>query len=155
MAHIDDPRITVAGLLIEAESALVRRLDAELRARADMPLATFEVLIRLGRSPGGRLGLSELGRQLSLTTGGVTRLVDRLEAQSLLSRVPDSADRRITHAVITRTGRSSLRRASAIHLEALQRDLVDPLSARDYAALARVARVLRDHLTGDPALRTR
>ncbi len=40
----------------------------------------FEVLLRVGRSPGGRLNMSELAEQLGLTSGGTTRLVDRMVA---------------------------------------------------------------------------
>lgn len=148
-----DDRITVAGLLFETEAALVRRLDGDLRAGAGMPLATFEVLVRLGRSPGGRLRLAELSRQLSITTGGVTRLIDRIEAAGLLRRVPDPADRRSAFAQITDQGTEALHRALAVHLRALQRDLVDPLDPVAYRSLADALRVLRDNLVGDPATR--
>ena len=150
---LDDERLTTAGLLVETEAALVRRLDARLRADAGMPLSVFEVLIRLGRSPHGRLRLSELSRQLSITTGGVTRLIDRVEASGLLQRVPDPEDRRARFAQITDSGREALLRASDVHLPVLQRHLVDPLEPADYRALAAALRVLRDHLTGDPARR--
>jgi uncharacterized membrane protein len=55
---------------------------------------TDETLIRLGRSPGRQLRQVELSRQLSLTTGGVTRMVDRLEAAGLVRRTPCPDDRR-------------------------------------------------------------
>lgn len=150
-ALLGDNRFTVMGLFFEAQSALERRLDHHLRAGTGMPLASFEVLIRLGRSPGGRMRQTEVVRQLSITTGGVTRLVDRIEGAGLLRRVPDPADRRATFVEITEAGRTALREALAVHIEALQADFVDPLSPEDYAALAQSLRVLRDHLVGDPA----
>ena len=150
---LNDPRLTEAGLLIEAEAALVRRLDADLRAHGGMPLATFEVLVRLARSPDRRLRLSELSRQLSLTTGGVTRLVDRLEAQQLLRRTPDPSDRRGAYAQIADAGLRALQGALPVHLAALQRDLVEPLQGASYRAMSIAARALRDHLSGDPAAR--
>ena len=88
---LDDRRITAIGLLVEAETALVRVLDEELRHGVGMPLSTYETLIRLGRSPGRRLRQIELSRQLSLTTGGVTRLIDRLEAAGLVRRTSSPA----------------------------------------------------------------
>jgi hypothetical protein len=89
---LDDRRITAIGLLVEAETALVRVLDDELRQGVGMPLSTYETLIRLGRSPGRRLRQIELSRQLSLTTGGVTRLIDRLEAAGLVRRTSSPDD---------------------------------------------------------------
>ncbi|MCY7343021.1 MAG: MarR family transcriptional regulator [Pseudonocardia sp.] len=150
-----DERITVVGLLFEAQTALVRRLDTALRADAGMPLATFEVLIRLARSPGGRLRLTELGHQLSITTGGVTRLIDRIESGGLTRRVPDPTDRRAAFAEITADGLGALHRATEVHLRSVQRDLVDALDPGDYRALATALRVLRDHVSGDPATRVR
>lgn len=152
---LDDERITVVGLFLESHAALVRRLDAHLRAETGMALATFEVLVRLGRSPLGRLRLTELGRQLSITTGGVTRLIDRIEAAGLLRRVPDPADRRAAFAQITEDGRDALERATEVHLGALQRYVVDPLEPGAYRSFGEAVRVLRDDLVGDPATRAR
>ena len=42
----------------------------------------------------GRVTAGELARELSLTTGAVTALVDRMEAAGFLRRVPDTTDRR-------------------------------------------------------------
>lgn len=150
---LDDPWLTDVGLLLEAQAALQRRVDAALRARAGMALPVFEVLVRLARSPRSRLRMSELSRQLSLTTGGITRLVDRIEADHLLRRVPDPTDRRVAHAQITDAGREALRRALLVHHDVVERDFVAPLGPTSHRALATASRSLRDHLTGDPAAR--
>ena len=148
---LDDDRITAIGLLVEAESALVRVLDEELRRSAGMPLSTYEVLVRLGRSPGRRLRQVELSRQLSLTTGGVTRLVDRIEAAGLVRRTTSPTDRRASFAELTDTGAGALNRATEVHLASLQRHLVDPVGLDGLAALVGPLRRLRDSLVGDPA----
>lgn len=147
-----DERITLTGLLLESAAALARELDSSLRREHGIPLATYEVLVRLARSPGNRMSLTELGRQLSLTTGGVTRLVDRLEGAGLLRREPDSTDRRRIDAALSPAGRQVVAAATATHLADVQRALVDPLGA-DAADVAAGLRRLRDSLTGDPAAR--
>ena len=149
---LDDQRLTAIGLLVEAETALVRVLDEELRRDVGMPLSTYETLIRLGRSPGRQLRQVELSRQLSLTTGGVTRLIDRLEATGFVRRRPCPGDRRVTNAQLTEAGLDALHRATEVHLRSLQRHLVDPLGADGLAALTKPLRVLRDVLVGDPAM---
>lgn len=150
-----DERITVTGLLFEVEAALLRRLDTELRAQVGMPATFFEVLVRLGRSPGGRMRLADLARQLSITTGGVTRLIDRIQEAGFIRRVPDPGDRRSVFAEITPAGTAALRPAVTSQLESIQRYLVDPLDEKDYLALATSLRLLRDALIGDPGQNSR
>lgn len=148
---LDDQRITVIGLLVEAGTAVVRVLDEELRRDVGMPLTTYETLIRLGRSPGRQLRQVELSRQLSLTTGGVTRLIDRLEAAGLVRRASCPEDRRASYAQLTEAGLAALRRATEVHLRSLQRHLVDPLGPDGLAELTAPLRRLRDAHLGDPA----
>lgn len=146
-----DQRLTAIGLLVEAETALVRVLDEELRRDAAMPLSTYEALIRLGRSPGRRLRQIELSRQLSLTTGGVTRMIDRLESAGLVRRTASPTDRRASYAQLTDEGLDALRHATEVHLASLQRHFVDPLGADGIDTLIAPLRRLRDALVGDPA----
>ena len=150
---LDDDRITAIGLLVEAESALVRVLDQELRRSAGMPLSTYEVLVRLGRSPGHRMRPVERSRQLSLTTGGVTRLIDRIESAGLVRRTTCDTDRRGSNAELTEAGSAALHRATEVHLASLQQHLVDPVGDDGLADLVVPLRRLRDALVGDPAQR--
>ncbi len=146
-----DERLTAIGLLVEAEAALVRILDSELRRDCGMALSTFETLIRLARSPDRRLRQYELGRQVSLTTGGVTRLIDRIEAAGYVRRVADPTDRRGNFIELTPAGHEALLTASRVHLPSLQRHLVDPLGSEGLAQVVGPLRLLRNSLIGDPA----
>jgi MarR family transcriptional regulator, 2-MHQ and catechol-resistance regulon repressor len=111
----DDALITTFGRLLEAQSRLERRLGADLEARCNLPHAWFEVLVRLGRSAEGRLTMGSLAEQISLTTGGVTRLVDRVEAAGYVERVPCPTDRRVSYAALTDAGRAKLDEAAQVH----------------------------------------
>ena len=141
-----DGATTSAGLLLEASAALVRALDADLRREADTPLGTYEVLVRLGRAPGRRLRQVEMARQLTLTTGGITRLVDRLEAAGLVQRVADPTDRRGSYARLTDEGAALRDQATATYVASLQRHLVEPVGAEALAALDEPLRRLREAL---------
>ncbi|MFD9503376.1 MarR family winged helix-turn-helix transcriptional regulator [Streptomyces sp. NPDC060035] len=112
---IDDPLITTFGRLLEASSRLERRLGASLQTETGLPHVWFEVLIRLARSDGGRLTMGALAEDIALTTGGVTRLIDRIRAAGYVERHPCPTDRRVAHAVITDKGRDILDRAAVIH----------------------------------------
>jgi DNA-binding MarR family transcriptional regulator len=103
---------------------------------------TFEVLIRLLRSPEHQLRLTDLGRQLAITTGGVTRLIDRLEAQGLVERVRAIDDRRAVYARLTDEGRDTVIRVLPDHIADLRKtfDALGPERHR----LEHALRLLRD-----------
>ena len=79
-----------------------RRLEAE----RSLSSQSFDVLIRLARTPGSELRMSELAAQTSLTPSGLTRSVDRLQEQGLVARRVCPEDRRGAFAVLTPAGRS-------------------------------------------------
>ena len=70
------------------------RVEADRRARAfGMTRAQWMILAWLDRQPG--LSQKELAERLEVEPITVARLVDRLEARSLVERRPDPADRRV------------------------------------------------------------
>ena len=130
----DDDLITTFGRLVEVQGRLERRLGAELEARFGLPHAWFEVLVRLARSDGGQLTMSTLAEQVTLTTGGVTRLIDRMESAGLVERVPCRNDRRVSYAAITPVGRTRLADASTV-VAANLRAVFDGFSGTELATL--------------------
>ena len=140
---VDDDRITVAGLLAEANAALNCHLEREL-ADEGLALTWYEVLVRLGRTPGGRLRMSDLANAVSLTTSGTTRLVDRIEAAGLIERQACATDRRVAYAALTDKGREVLARTTPVHVDGIQRHLVDTLDAGEVRDLERLLRKVRD-----------
>jgi DNA-binding MarR family transcriptional regulator len=130
----DDALITTFGRLVEVQARLERRLGGDLEARFALPHVWFEVLIRLSRSDDGQLTMSALAEQVTLTTGGVTRLVDRMEAAGLVERRPCRTDRRVAYAAITDAGRAKLAEASEAHAANL-RTVFDGFSAKELTTL--------------------
>lgn len=145
---INHPLITLTGLLIEAESSLFARASATIRATG-IATDAFEVLLRLSRSPHGRLRMSELSRQLTITSGGASRMVERLERDGLVRRVPSTSDRRVVYAEVTDTGRAELARAIGPHLDDLRDIFTVRLRPEHVADLERGLRALRDALLED------
>jgi DNA-binding MarR family transcriptional regulator len=79
--------------------------------------------------------MSRLSADVALTTGGVTRLVDRMVDARLVERQNCPNDRRSVHVVLTGEGRAVLEKAVAAHIEGIDRYLMDPLDPRDREAL--------------------
>jgi MarR family transcriptional regulator, 2-MHQ and catechol-resistance regulon repressor len=140
---LDDPRLTVAGLLAETWVGFAARVTAQLSDHG-LDGAEFEVLLRLARSPGGLLRMSDLAAQTSLTSSGITRLVDRLVAAASVQRQACTTDRRTTYAVVTDKGRARLEAALPGHLELIERWLVGPIPSEELAAFIATLRTLRD-----------
>ena len=150
---LHDDRITLWGLLLEVQAGIGRRLEHELRAETGLPDAWCEVLLRIGRTPGQAVRMTDLANQVLFSSGGFTKLADRMEQAGLIRREPCPDDRRAIFAVLTAQGRQVLDRALAVHLPGLQRYLCDPLDAQQRRELETILRTLRAALSttgGDP-----
>jgi DNA-binding MarR family transcriptional regulator len=130
---------------LATHAALVGRLGEELQEEKDLPLPWYEVLLWLNQAPDGRLRMGELAGSLLLTPSGVTRLVDRMEAEGLVKREQCPSDRRGWNAVITSAGRSRLRSASPVHLRGIEQHFGRHLTDEEADVLAAaLGRVLHD-----------
>jgi DNA-binding MarR family transcriptional regulator len=133
---IDDERLQLMGLLVRSHRRLTDLLGRELEQTVGIPLVWFDVLIHVGGAEDGRLTMSKLSTEVALTTGGVTRLVDRMVEAGLVARKNCPSDRRSVHVVLTPAGESTLGRAIGEHIEGIDRHLIAPLDQKDRAALA-------------------
>jgi len=118
---LDERRLAAWRALLASHAALVGRLGEELQDEKGLPLPWYEVLLWLNQAPDGRLRMGELADSLLLTPSGVTRLVDRMEAEGLVQRQQCPSDRRGWHAVMTPAGRARLRSAAPVHLRGVER----------------------------------
>lgn len=76
------------GLLIKAATRLELRIDTALRKECEISHTMFEVLIRLCRHPAEEISQRRLADDLTLTSSGITRLIDRMEGAGLVRRAP-------------------------------------------------------------------
>lgn len=136
LGQIDDERLHLMELVVRTHRLLMDRLGRELEQDIGIPLVFFDVLIHVGAAPEGRVTMSRLSSEIALTTGGVTRLVDRMVEAGLVERSACPSDRRSIHVVLTSEGRSVLDRAVAAHIEGIDRHLMAHLSDDDCANLA-------------------
>ncbi|MEV0687181.1 MarR family transcriptional regulator [Nocardia sp. NPDC050378] len=139
----DDPRLTISGLLFEAHSGLIAKLEPTWHAHGLSGL-DLNALLRLSRSPNRRLRMSDLAAQTELSTSGVTRLVDRLTKSDLVERQLDPTDRRIAYASLTPTGLHRLEEVLPDYLSALDTWLIDVLTPTQLDDLVTALRILRD-----------
>ena len=138
----DEALITTYGRLVEAHASLGRQLGRSLERAAGVPHTWFEVLLRIERADGGRISMGSLAAQVALTSGGITKLVDRMIDAGLVKRVPCPTDRRVSFAALTPAGDDALGRAKVAHADDL-REIFGALADRDRRTLDRLLDRLR------------
>ena len=138
-----DPRVQAFGMFLEAHAAVTDVVRRELEAVAGISFQEFEVLLRLARTPGEHLRMTDLAEQVGLTTSGTTRLVDRVEAMGLAARESCPSDRRSFEVALKPKGRRLLDRVLPAHLESIDRHVAQPLGG-DLTDLEAQMRSLRD-----------
>jgi DNA-binding MarR family transcriptional regulator len=108
--RVPDDTLTAWRAFLSAHALATKRISRDL-AEAGLPdLTWYDVLWALQSAPGHRLRIRELANTVVLSSTGMTRFVDRLEAAGLVRREAVPGDRRGAYAVITKDGVSLLRR---------------------------------------------
>ncbi|MDN5852440.1 MAG: MarR family transcriptional regulator [Actinomycetia bacterium] len=87
-----------------------RAIEAGLE-RVDVSMSEYSVLSLLGEAGRDGMRMSDLAARRLMSTGGFTRLADRLERRGLIERRPSADDGRGSNAVLTKDGRALLRKA--------------------------------------------
>jgi MarR family 2-MHQ and catechol resistance regulon transcriptional repressor len=140
---LDDQRITAYGMLVEATRRLQRTFERTLRERHNLSSVAFEALLRIGRSPGRHMSMTELADQMVLSSGGVTRLIDRLASAGFVERLPCASDRRVQWAQLTNAGVEAIEAATTTHLADLQAHFAAEMSPAEMGVLTEVCDRLR------------
>ena len=95
--------------------------------------------------------MADLAEELTVTPRNVTALVDGLEADGLVRRIPHSTDRRVT--LVELTCNSERVESQFRAYRASLADLFSVLSDEDCLRLARILATLRDRMGPKPAQR--
>lgn len=122
--------------LLRAHACLARKLDAELERSHSLPMTSYEVLHHLEEAAGGRMRMCDLAEQAQLSRSGLTRLVDRLERDGLLSRCSCEHDARGAYACLTDVGRERLQEARGTHLAVIRAHFLSRFSEQELTLLA-------------------
>ncbi|HEV3265596.1 MAG TPA: MarR family winged helix-turn-helix transcriptional regulator [Acidimicrobiales bacterium] len=144
----DDERVTTVGLLFESSAGLRRILEPLLLTDSGLANQSFDVLVRLARTPGFRLRMSELAAQTTLTPSGLTRSVDRLEHAGMVTREACPEDRRGAFAVLSPKGQAVMAEAIPLHVAHIDELLNGVLTREEEETLSSLLRKIRDHIRG-------
>jgi DNA-binding MarR family transcriptional regulator len=126
--------------IMRAQQVLLARFNELLRPYG-ITFPRYEALMLLSFTRTGALPLGKIGERLQVHRTSVTNIIDKLEADGLVRRVPHAEDRRATLAEITPAGRRLAQEATE-RLNA-ERFGVAALPGSDQEALTQILGVLR------------
>ena len=105
--------------IIRFEIELWNGVDSRLKREFNLPLTHLEPLLVMDRLQGCRV--YDIANELGITTGGTSKLVDRIEASGYCRRLPNPADRRSSLLELTPEGQRILAEAGVAFDDELQR----------------------------------
>jgi DNA-binding MarR family transcriptional regulator len=115
-------------------------------APLDVSMAEYSVLALLGEAGPKGMRMSDLAERRLMSTGGFTRLADRLERRGLMERQRSAVDGRGFDVTLTRKGRALLRKAWRQQYRDIRRFFLDRLDDEDLRRLADIW----DRLAAEP-----
>jgi MarR family 2-MHQ and catechol resistance regulon transcriptional repressor len=139
----DDDRVALFRRMTDVQGRHLSADSTRQAARCGVPLVWFDVLACLGREEDEQLTMGALAGQVSLTTGGVTRLVDHMEAAGLVERIASPSDRRVMYVTLADAGSAKSSEASDVH-GAVVRAAFEGFSDRELAVMGRLLGRLGD-----------
>lgn len=134
--------------LVRTQQYLLNQVEADLKKAGYPPLAWYDVLLELKSAPDGRLRLNEMGARMLLEKSNLTRLVDRMENDSLLIREACDADKRGAYAVITAEGRALQKRMWVIYARSLRTHFTSKVTLQEADVLLKLLRKLGKESVG-------
>ncbi|WP_284755517.1 MarR family transcriptional regulator [Arthrobacter sp. efr-133-R2A-120] len=138
-----DP-VTQWGLVIEGFQITNRKLHRAVAAAFSLDPAETETLLRLTRSPERRMSMAALAREAAFSTGGFTKIADRLAKRDLVVRTPCADDRRVVYLELTAAGVKLADELQNLVADIVRKTYIDVLGADRAAVVAEAMAELRE-----------
>jgi DNA-binding MarR family transcriptional regulator len=137
------------GELVRLEVELWDAVEGRVRAEHGVPLGSYEVMTVISRQPGCRV--HDIAAALGITVGGVSKIVDRLEASGDCARRANPGDRRSSIVELTPAGQDRLAGVTRTVEAELTRRLAPAFAERSPAEVTGLLGQLRAAVrAGDP-----
>jgi hypothetical protein len=132
---LDEEEMVVWRAMVDVNASIQAAVEEDLTSHG-LTAGDYGVLARLSDAPDRRLRMCDLASALHLSPSGLTRRVDGLVKQGLVSREPSENDRRVMLAVLSDEGIVRLRNAAPGHVGTVRRQFIDHLSRTQLRNLA-------------------
>ena len=144
MAHL---AVDAWESLLRAQVALMKEFAEDFRG-STVSMQEYDVLYTLTGCPDGRTRLRDLADRVRLSQPGLSRLVERMEADGLVVRERDPLDGRGTLVRLTAKGEDAQRSTGRVHVRSITARVAGALTHDEQVELARLCAKLRH--AGEP-----
>lgn len=124
--------------LHRAHRLLLDRVENALKTEGLPPLDWYDVLLELQRGKSEGLRQFEIGDKVLLNKHNLSRLLDRLENEQLLSRYACAEDKRGNRIKITDKGEKLLKQMWPVYSQSIQEYFGERLNANEIFEMSRV-----------------
>jgi DNA-binding MarR family transcriptional regulator len=130
--------------LVRLETELWNRVEVTVQQAHGVPLAWLEIMQVVAAIEGCRV--LDIARALSITVGGTSKVVDKVEAAGLCRRNPNPADGRSNLIQLTEAGVALMAAADVTFSDALATFVGAAAPADELTQMSSTLRRLRQHL---------
>jgi DNA-binding MarR family transcriptional regulator len=127
--------------LFRAQVVMMRGFTAS-KVWGTLSTTEYDVLFTLSRGPAGGMRQSQIAEMQLIGQSSLSRLIDRLEINGYVHRVPDPDDARSALIQLTDSGRSTQRAIGTAHLDDIAHALGDRLTPAELLDLQRLCKKL-------------
>ena len=131
---LDETEMAAWHSLVVAGMHMFAALDRDLRDAFDVTLLDHGILLMLRSSAHG-LTMGHLAGQFGTEASVITYRIGRLENRGLVTRQRRDDDRRLVHAVITRSGVKLCDQMGPVHVESVRAHFFDHVPRKDLRAI--------------------
>lgn len=138
-----NPTVKAWTTLVRTASTLLEKVESDLKAARFPPLAWYDVLWELERSPDGELPQSILQGRVLVAQYNLCRMLSRLEAQELVQRLPSQTDARSNIVILTHKGRQLRHAMWPVYSQAIETHVGSRIDGGEAGVLAELLGKLR------------
>lgn len=126
---------------------LLRKISSKFFQDFNSSDAQFNILVLIKDSP-VPLTQKDLSHKLLVDKSNITGLIDRLQRQKLIQRIPVEGDRRSYHIVLTKAGEKLITRIDQQYTAKVA-EIMSSLSERDCTDIIRLMRKMRTSISAE------
>lgn len=138
MSHLTPTEIGAWNGFLRVHSRVWNTLEDAMIKRCGLTMAAYELLLAVEEAGEAGIRMSDLAGKLRYTSGGLTRLADKLQQQGLIQRLRSETDGRGFQVHLTPQGQQKLRRIHVEHLRDVRQQFLGRLSAEEQQTLAAI-----------------
>ena len=131
---------------IRLHQKLTASLSRDLQAHSRLSGADFEILVALTDSPDGRQRFQDLAKTVGWEQSRLSHQIARMTTRGMVRREECLDDGRGAFVVLTPAGHKIIKAAAPKHVATVRRLVIDALSPRDLATLARISNRILERL---------